>query len=66
MPKKSKAKTKKKTGTVGAYLLKQMGPNNVWMTLVHKRSNQVELSKNALATPGGNVNREDLNHSQFS
>ena len=66
MPSKSKAKTKKRTGTVGAYLLQQMGPNNDWMTLVHKRSNQVEWSKNALATPGGSVNREDLNHCKFS
>ena len=63
---KYERKRRHRCGTVFGYLLKQMGPNNEWMTLVYKRSNKVHRGKNALATPGGSVRREDLNHWQFS
>ena len=61
-----KRQRRSRCGTVFVYLLKQMGSNNEWMTLVHKRSNKVHRGKNSLATPGGSVRREDLNHWQFS
>ena len=49
---------KKCIGTVGVFLLREMG-DEVWETMVHRRSDEVTCSQHLLATPGGLVEKKD-------
>ena len=51
-------KNKRYVGSVGVYLLREVS-DEVWETIVHRRSARVSSSPNLLATPGGFVEKKD-------